>query len=66
MRSFRFLSLAVLLLAFLPLHAQVAAPEMPGNDMFSAGLGLGMDYGGFGANVLFYPQENIGLFAGCI
>jgi hypothetical protein len=33
-------------------------------DKFSFGLGLGMDYGGIGANILVYPQTNFGLFAG--
>lgn len=28
------------------------------------GLGLGLDYGGIGANFLVYPQKNIGIFAG--
>jgi hypothetical protein len=28
------------------------------------GLGLGFDYGGIGASLLYYPQENIGLFFG--
>ncbi len=31
----------------------------------SLGIGAGFNYGGlFGANILFYPQQNIGLFAG--
>jgi hypothetical protein len=34
------------------------------NDLFSFGIGSGMDYGGFGINLLAYPQKNIGLFAG--
>lgn len=33
-------------------------------DIFSGGIGLGMDYGGIGANLLIYPQRNIGIFAG--
>jgi len=33
-------------------------------DMISIGLGFGFDHGGFGANVLAYPQKYIGLFAG--
>jgi hypothetical protein len=35
-----------------------------GIDKVSAGLGLGMDYGGVGGNLLVYPQKNIGLFGG--
>ena len=64
MKSCRFLPLIILILVFNPLQAQVKAPELPGNDIFSAGLGVGMDYGGLGANLLFYPQKNFGLFAG--
>lgn len=33
-------------------------------DQWSYGLGLGQDFGGFGANVLVYPQKNIGVFIG--
>lgn len=33
-------------------------------DLCSFGLGAGFDYGGFGANVIVYPQRNIGLFFG--
>lgn len=28
------------------------------------GLGMGLDFGGFGGNLLVYPNNNIGLFAG--
>jgi hypothetical protein len=31
---------------------------------FAFGFGGGLDYGGFGVNLTFYPQKNIGLFAG--
>lgn len=33
-------------------------------DVLSLGAGLGQDYGGIGVNLVFYPQTNIGLFAG--
>ncbi len=33
-------------------------------DNLALGFGLGLDYGGIGVNFLFYPQKNIGLFAG--
>lgn len=33
-------------------------------DRFSLGLGFGLDYGGFGTNIILYPQKNIGLFGG--
>lgn len=30
----------------------------------SLGLGMGLDYGGFGVNALFYPSSNLGFFVG--
>jgi hypothetical protein len=30
----------------------------------SIGLGLGFDYGGIGTNIIFYPRNNVGVFAG--
>ena len=33
-------------------------------DRISAGFGLGLDYGGLGANILMYPHKNLGLFFG--
>ena len=33
-------------------------------DKLSVGLGIGQDYGGFGGNILYYPQRNFGLFGG--
>ena len=33
-------------------------------DKTSLGIGLGLDYGGIGGNVLYYPHRNIGLFGG--
>jgi hypothetical protein len=60
-----FLCLAAVLIVFsLKTAAQVVAPELEPADMISVGLGGGLDYGGFGANLLFYPQENIGVFGG--
>jgi hypothetical protein len=56
--------LIMLIVLTFRVEAQVAAPELPGNDIISAGLGFGLDYGGFGANLLVYPQKNIGFFAG--
>lgn len=39
-------------------------PEANINDQLSFGIGVGFDYGGFGANVLAYPHKNVGLFLG--
>lgn len=33
-------------------------------DVTSFSIGAGLDYGGFGGNVLVYPQRNIGIFGG--
>ncbi|RPH28087.1 MAG: hypothetical protein EHM93_19005 [Bacteroidales bacterium] len=33
-------------------------------DKLSIGLGMGLDYGGFGGNLVVYPGKNLGLFAG--
>ena len=33
-------------------------------DKMSFGFGYGQDFGGFGLNIIAYPQENIGLFVG--
>jgi hypothetical protein len=33
-------------------------------DAISAGLGFGLDYGGIGGNILFFPAKNVGVFAG--
>jgi len=33
-------------------------------EKMTAGFGFGFDYGGFGANVTYYPQKNIGAFFG--
>ncbi len=33
-------------------------------DPVSMGFGFGQDFGGFGANLLVYPQDNFGLFGG--
>jgi hypothetical protein len=46
-----------------PTFAQPPAPPRT-SDIFSAGFGLGLDYGGLGLNLTVYPQENIGLFGG--
>jgi hypothetical protein len=32
-------------------------------DNLSIGIGGGIDYGGIGANLIMYPQQNFGLFA---
>jgi hypothetical protein len=64
---------ALLLLLFLAasgLHAQDTTFLEPLKqydaplDKISAGVGVGYEYGGIGANAIIYPQKNIGLFGG--
>lgn len=33
-------------------------------DKVSLGIGVGLDYGGIGGSLLYYPHQNFGLFAG--
>jgi len=33
-------------------------------DKLSVGLGFGLDHGGFGGNLSFYPIKNVGVFGG--
>jgi len=33
-------------------------------DKLSIGLGMGLDFGGYGGNLAFYPQKNIGIYIG--
>lgn len=56
----------ILMLALLFAIASVANAQTydPKTEKFNIGLGLGMDYGGIGVNLLGYPQKNIGIFGG--
>jgi hypothetical protein len=44
------------------------APEIPADnrkpDIVDFGPGFGFDYGGIGANLMYFPQKNIGIFFG--
>jgi hypothetical protein len=51
---------SILLLLLLP-ASQVRAGE-DRIDEASLGFGMGMDYGGFGVNLLYYPNRSIGVF----
>lgn len=63
-------AITLLILAVVtPLIAQnePQLPPVPANwpgDKVSIGLGMGLDHGGFGGNVIFYPARSIGLFGG--
>jgi hypothetical protein len=56
--------LLVLCLFTIKLNAQ-NTNSMPSQvDKATLGLGMGLDYGGFGGNLLVYPQKNVGVFLG--
>ena len=43
---------------------QDSIPAPAHADKLTIGLGLGQDYGGLGAGLLFYPVKSVGVFAG--
>lgn len=54
-------------LSFVSIHhaeAQLNTTVARPTDVVTLGLGLGLDHGGIGANLIFYPQRNIGIFGG--
>ena len=61
----RFLTLTlVCVLSHQLLIAQTESQDPRKPDMVNFGPGIGFDYGGFGANIMVYPQKNIGIFFG--
>jgi hypothetical protein len=46
------------------LKAQDIIPAPMTYDKVNLGIGGGLDYGGIGVDLLFYPHQNFGLFAG--
>jgi hypothetical protein len=54
----------VIVLFALNSFAQQSDVAFQNADKLSLGLGMGLDYGGFGANFVYYPSKNLGLFAG--
>jgi len=46
------------------LKAQDIIPAPITYDKVNLGIGAGLDYGGIGVDLLFYPHQNFGLFAG--
>lgn len=54
-----------LVIIFLSLYTVSAQTNefTPQTEIVNLGIGAGFDYGGIGANLLVYPQKNIGLFA---
>jgi hypothetical protein len=64
MKNFKNTCMLLLLLTAINVGAQENNEAIPESDKISIGLGMGLDYGGFGGNILFYPAPKIGLFAG--
>jgi hypothetical protein len=56
--------LLFLLFAAFCANAQEKNANVSEPDKVSIGLGFGLDHGGIGGNVIFYPAPKIGLFAG--
>lgn len=53
-----------LLLIAIQATGQVKDSLLVKADKLSLGFGMGLDFGGFGGNLVVYPSENFGLFAG--
>jgi hypothetical protein len=62
MKKLTILTLVLLFMA--PLSAQQAFQQSTSIDQLSVGMGGGLDYGGFGGKLIFYPKQSIGLFGG--
>jgi len=56
-----FLSICFLFMS-LYVGAQTDSTDARKRDILNFGIGLGFDYGGIGANLMAYPQRNIGIF----
>ena len=60
----------IFLISFtLQLDAQDSIQQDPNQgsrkiDKVSIGIGAGLDFGGFGGNVIYYPIKNVGIFGG--
>jgi hypothetical protein len=69
MKSTRFYWVILFLFMTFLLYGQDAAKQVPYQeareiDIFSLGPGGGLDYGGFGGNILYFPARQVGLFGG--
>jgi hypothetical protein len=56
--------IASILLITIQLNAQHSTQTQRPLDQLSIGVGGGLDYGGFGGNLCFYPVKSAGVFAG--
>lgn len=53
-----------LFLLAIQLNAQDVSPVSEASTNTTLGLGVGLDYGGIGANMLVYTNKNVGFFGG--
>lgn len=64
MKKFTILLCLCIALVTINLKAQNIKSFSGQTDSFSLGIGVGLDLGGLGGNILYYPNKNFGLFAG--
>ncbi len=65
MKEFLIFTIVMLSIGISSTNAQTEKPAMPEKfDIASFGVGLGLDNGGIGGQLLVYPSKNIGLFGG--
>ena len=60
MKKIYFVVCLICMMADVKVNAQDKRKE----DIVNAGIGFGMDFGGIGANIMYYPHRNVGLFFG--
>ena len=58
------LLLSLFLTISISVHSQDTIKVSKHIDNLSFGIGMGLDLGGFGGSLLYYPHKNIGVFAG--
>lgn len=64
MKIIRILALISALFVTIEVFSQDTTSVAPAIDKVSLGLGMGLDYGGFGANIMVCPSQNVGIFGG--
>ncbi len=64
MKKFKISIVICFFIVIIPLNAQEIPTKNRQFDIVSIGLGVGLDHGGIGGNILFYPSKSIGLFGG--